>query len=179
MYSKKKLVKRNHKCNICGKEFEEEEYLEFHMKQNHYRGEKLQDRYNQRGMLCPAELCDIFECPDLADSRLKVSVFKDRSDKIFEDRHSSSYKKKSRSRDRNGGIIDEGPSPIRYEMIQKYDVGRRASLLQKCHRTFLDCVDYKNTATNKDNVLKAFDFFSQIYCQKFEVGALEDKAEER
>ena len=43
----------------------------------------------------------------------------------------------------------------------------------------MDCVDYKNTATNKDNVLKAFDFFSQIYCQKFEVGAIDDKAEER
>jgi hypothetical protein len=113
-------------------------------------------------MLCPADLCDIFECPDLADSRLKVSVYKDRKDRIFEDRPTASKKRTKYAR--NGGIPEEGPPPLRFELMQKYDPERKASLLQKCHRTFLDCVDYKNEATNKDNVLKAFDFFSQIYC---------------
>ena len=129
MYGRKKLVKKNHQCNICRKEFEEEEYLEFHMKQNHYRGEKLQDRYNQRGMICPADLCDIFECPDLADSRLKYSVFKDRNDRIFEERPTSSYNKRKRGGQRTPTMPDDGPSPLRYELMQKYDPGRKSTLL--------------------------------------------------
>lgn len=63
-------------------------------------------------------------------------------------------------------------------MIQHYDSNKRATLLQRCHRTFLDCVDYDHLDTQKENVLKAFDFFSQIYCQKFEVGALESEEED-
>ena len=51
-------------------------------------------------------------------------------------------------------------------------------MLQKCHRTFLDCIDYDHSETQKENVLKAFDFFSQIYCQKFEAGALESERED-
>jgi hypothetical protein len=66
-------------------------------------------------MICPADLCDIFECPDLADSRLKVSVYKDRTDRIFEDKPSAS-KKRTRN-NRNGGIPEEGPPPLRYELM--------------------------------------------------------------
>lgn len=39
----------------------------------------------------------------------------------------------------------------------------------------MDCVDYKGEETSVVNVMKAFDFFSQIYCQKFEEGALDNK----
>ena len=79
-------------------------------------------------MLCPAELCDVFECPDLADSRLKVSVYKDRNDKIFEEKPKSSNKR-TRSGSRSSGIPEEGPPPLRYEIMQKYDPDRRATLL--------------------------------------------------
>lgn len=39
-------------------------------------------------------------------------------------------------------------------------------------------MDYDSNETQKENVMRAFDFFSQIYCQKFEVGALSDKDSE-
>jgi len=61
--------------------------------------------------------------------------------------------------------------------MKHYDAPRKATLLQRCHRLFLDCVDFGSGEL--EGVMRAFDFFSQIYCQKFEVGQLEDqKAEE-
>lgn len=71
-FGHKRIVKKNHECNICQKQFDNEDYLEFHMKQSHYRGERLQERYENSGMVCPADLCDIFECPDFSDVRLKT-----------------------------------------------------------------------------------------------------------
>lgn len=31
-FGHKKIVKKNHECNICQKQFDNEDYLEFHMK---------------------------------------------------------------------------------------------------------------------------------------------------
>lgn len=39
-------------------------------------------------------------------------------------------------------------------------------------------MDYKTEGLEIPNVIKAFDFFSQIYCQKFEEGAMDDKDQE-
>ena len=50
--------------------------------------------------------------------------------------------------------------------------------MQRCHRTFLDCVDYENTES-MSNILSGFDFFSQIYCQKFDAGQMIDEKEEK
>ena len=63
-------------------------------------------------------------------------------------------------------------------MMTHYDPLRKATLLQKCHRLFYDCVDYEKSESN-DKIMRAFDFYSQIYCQKFEVGALENMEEEK
>ena len=38
-------------------------------------------------------------------------------------------------------------------------------MLQKCHRVFLDCIDYESSSMG--NVAMAFDMLSQLYCQKF------------
>lgn len=62
-------------------------------------------------------------------------------------------------------------------MMTHYNKGRKATLLQKCHRTFLDCVDYQQSPFDK--VIKAFDFFSQIYCSKFEEGQIDSIDQER
>jgi hypothetical protein len=65
-------------------------------------------------MICPADLCDIFECPDLADSRLKVSVYKDRKDKIFENKPNMSKKKTNLKYNQVG---EDGPAPLRYQLM--------------------------------------------------------------
>ena len=70
-FGHKKKTRTYHECSICKKQFENEDYLEFHLKTNHYRGHKLQDRYQERGMVCPADLCDIFECPEFSEKILK------------------------------------------------------------------------------------------------------------
>lgn len=61
-------------------------------------------------------------------------------------------------------------------MTQHYDASRKATLLQRCHRLFLDCVDH--SSSNFEKILKAFDFYSQIYCSKFEEGQMDDKEQE-
>jgi hypothetical protein len=38
-------------------------------------------------MICPADLCDIFECPEFSDTRLKTSVYTERTSGIYEGRH--------------------------------------------------------------------------------------------
>ena len=38
----------------------------------------------QRGAVCPADLCDIFECPEMAEKVLRLQVYKDRSDNNYE-----------------------------------------------------------------------------------------------
>jgi hypothetical protein len=135
------------------------------MKQSHYRGSRLQERYEHDGMICPADLCDIFECPEFSDTRLKTSVYIERTSGIYEGRH---IKGKRQPRE-----APKSDKSFKYDMVQHYDANRKATLLQRCHRTFLDCVDYDHLETQKENVLKAFDFFSQMYCQKFEVGVLD------
>jgi hypothetical protein len=67
-------------------------------------------------MLCPAELCDIFECPDMEDGRLKIQVYKDRDDKIFEEKPKSSKKKTSKNK-YNAIGDDNQPPPLRYAMM--------------------------------------------------------------
>ena len=71
-FGHKRTTKNSFECSLCRKKFDNEDYLEFHMKQMHFRNEKLQRRYTDRAMICPAELCDIFECPELAEKRLRL-----------------------------------------------------------------------------------------------------------
>ena len=71
-FGHKKTQRSNHQCSLCNKNFESEDYLEFHMKQAHFRDKKLQSRYQDRGMICPAELCDIFECPEISEKKLRL-----------------------------------------------------------------------------------------------------------
>ena len=87
-------------------------------------------------MICPADLCDIFECPEFSEKILRLQVFKDRTDGNYEGKadYRDGQKKKR-------GPQDKMP-PYRYEMMQHYSSDRKATLLQKCHRTFLDCVDF-------------------------------------
>jgi hypothetical protein len=54
------------------------------MKQNHFRGDRLQQMYEYRGSVCPAELCDIFECPELSDKKLAFQVYTDRETGNYE-----------------------------------------------------------------------------------------------
>jgi len=42
------------------------------MKVKHYRHEKLQDNYEKDGVICPADLCDIFECPEFSQKKLRL-----------------------------------------------------------------------------------------------------------
>ena len=70
-------------------------------------------------MICPADMCDIFECPELGFKKLKFQVFMDRTDFNYEGR--KDYKDRKREE-------DDLP-PYRYEMIEHYDTAKKASLL--------------------------------------------------
>lgn len=155
-FGHKKGAKSIYQCSLCGKSFDNEDYLEFHMKQGHFRAEKMQMRYHDRGMICPADLCDFFECPELSEKILRTQVYKERTDGNYEGKPDF----------RNGKNKKDRLSTFRYEMSQHYDESRKATLLQKCHRVFLDCVDYSTSTF--ENVIKAYDFYSQMYCAKFE-----------
>jgi hypothetical protein len=54
-------------------------------------------------------------------------------------------------------------TPFRARLIKKYGRATSARHLQRCHRVFLDCVDFKNTP-GISNIVKAFDFYIQLYC---------------
>lgn len=41
-FSHKTKYQATHECKICGKKFDSEDHLELHLKQNHFRSEKLQ-----------------------------------------------------------------------------------------------------------------------------------------
>jgi len=122
-------------------------------------------------VVCPAELCDVFECPELPQKALRLQVFTERTD--------GNYEGAPDYRQGLGGVkkkeANELP-PFRWEMMEHYDVGRRPHLLQRCHRVFLDCVDHSRSAS-VDQTMKAFDVYSQIYCQKFN-GQIESKEAE-
>ena len=126
-------------------------------------------------MICPADLCDIFECPEFSEKALRLQVYTERSDSNYEGSIDLRDGKKKR---RIKGEQDQKElSPFRYELMQHYDSNIKANLLQRCHRLFLDCVNYDKDPRN-EVVLKAFDFFSQIYCQKFEPRAIENLMKE-
>jgi hypothetical protein len=115
-FGHKRIFKTNHECNICKKHFETEDYLEFHMKQLHYRGERLQDRYNQRGMVCPADLCDIFECPEFSEKALKAQVYTERSDGNYEGK--PDFRDGPRKGGKNKGKAEQTSQiPFRWEMV--------------------------------------------------------------
>ena len=72
-FSQKKVIKTSsYQCNICKKSFESEDYLEFHYKQAHHRQDNIQQMYETKGMICPADLCDIFECPEFSEKTLRL-----------------------------------------------------------------------------------------------------------
>ena len=50
------------------------------------------------------------------------------------------------------------PPPWRYEMIGHYNEIKMATMLQRCHRVFLDCIDYDSTSMG--NIAMAFDMLS-------------------
>lgn len=109
------------------------------MKQQHLRHEKMQDKYVDKSMICPADLCDIFECPEFAESKLRLQVYTQRTDYNYEGRQDHMETQKYRKN-------DEGKAgTFRYQMAQHYNTARKATLLQKCHRTFLDCIDYADS----------------------------------
>ena len=69
--------------------------------------------------ICPAELCDMFECPALSDRTLRFQVFMDRSDGNYEGRVDP----------RNAKNVKSGLAPWRFEMMQSYDEGKMATML--------------------------------------------------
>lgn len=83
-HKKNAELKRQHTCAKCGKSFDTEDYLEFHAKTRHNRGDKVQDRYRDYGAICPAELCDIFECPEMSYKEGRYQVYTMRSDGSYE-----------------------------------------------------------------------------------------------
>lgn len=153
------------------------------MKNEHYRQERLQDQYEKFGASCPADMCDIFECPELSEKSLRLQVFTKRSHNYEgkPDPRDGTPTAERKKRNRNYKNLGDGilnMPPYRYEMVQFYDKSRKAGLLQYCHRTFMDCVDYSQSES-LDKIHRALDFFSQIFCQKFEEGNLDDMEVER
>ena len=98
----------------------------------------------------------------MGEKKLRFQVYTHRTDYNYEGRNDHIDQSRKRKKD------NDNVPPFRYSMMTHYNKAKKASLLQKCHRTFLDCVDYKMSPF--DQVMKAFDFYSQIYCQKFEEG---------
>ena len=110
---------KSHECDICKKKFQSEDYLEFHMKVEHFSSEKLQDRYHRSGTICPAELCDIFECPELPDQKLRFQTYTQRSTDNYEGKISRQMSYRERA----------DLPPFRYQMTQEYDDAGLATLL--------------------------------------------------
>ena len=170
---------QNYRCGLCNKLFDSEDYLEFHFKTKHAVNDKLQTSYNVRGSICPAELCDIFECPELSFKALRFQVYTQRTDGNYDNKHDQRHTYK-RTKKGGAGYIESNDHklpPFRYEMIQHYDSSRKATLHQQCQRTFLDCVDHESSTV--DNIMKAYDFFNQIFCMKFEEGYISTEEEEQ
>ena len=96
------------------------------MKQSHFKAEKLQDRYADRGSICPADLCDIFECPELSEKKLRLQVYTERTNGNYEgkrDMRDGTQKKK------NGQSRPDKLPTFRYEMVQHYNSQKKSSLL--------------------------------------------------
>ena len=153
-FSHKASYTTTYACKVCDKKFDTEDHLELHLKQSHYRKDRLQDEYQINGVMCPAELCDVFECPELSAKTLRLQVYMERTDFNYEG--SPDYrlglggaKKKS----------EADLPPFRQEMMLHYDRGRQPHLLQRCHRLFLDCIDHENS-DSMDGTIKAMDIFS-------------------
>ena len=95
-FQRKSSYRGENQCRICDKSFQNEDYLELHVKQNHYRSHKLQDQYYRKGTVCPAELCDIFECPELSFKKLGFQVYMERSTGNYEgntDKRQNNYRR--------------------------------------------------------------------------------------
>lgn len=107
--------------------------------------------------MCPAELCDIFECPELSQKTLRLQVYMERTDFNYEG--SPDYRMGLGGKKKQESEL----APFRYEMMEHYDKGRRPHLLQRCHRLFLDCVDH-DKSQSIESTIKAMDIFSQVYC---------------
>lgn len=84
MDAKKHKKRRTYTCKLCGKSFSSDSYLEFHLKAMHFRSEKLQAQYERHAEICPADLCDIFECPDL-EMPLRDQIYMDRDKKVSDE----------------------------------------------------------------------------------------------
>lgn len=90
----------------------------------------------------------MFECPALSERTLRFQVYMDRSDQNYEGRVDSRAAKQ----------VKPGLPPWRYEIIQSYDEVKMATMLQRCHRVFLDCIDYDSASMG--NIAMAFDMLS-------------------
>lgn len=109
-------------------------------------------------MTCPAELCDVFECPEFPQKTLRLQVYMERTDFNYEG--APDYRLGL------GGVKKKEPKdlpPFRWDMMRHYDQGRQPHLLQRCHRIFLDCIDHEKSK-DVDQTIKALDIFSQVYC---------------
>ena len=114
------------------------------MKNTHFRNQKLQDDYAGNGAICPAELCDIFECPEISEKILQTQTFKERTDGNYEGDetfYSTRRKKVSYLGNNTKKRKNYALNTYRYDMSTHYDSEKKANLLSKCHRLFLDCVD--------------------------------------
>lgn len=70
MYTKKKVTAAKYECPTCRKNFRNQDYLEFHLKQFHFEQEKVTFFSEKDGKellsldydICLSDYCDIFEC---------------------------------------------------------------------------------------------------------------------
>ena len=67
-------------------------------------------------MICPADLCDIFECPEFSEKILKFQTYTQRTDGNYEGKIDLRDGTSKSSRRRNSNT-NEKLAPFRYEMI--------------------------------------------------------------
>lgn len=93
------------------------------MKTEHFKNEKMSDEHIREGAICPAELCDIFECPNLSEKKLALQTYTMRS-------VSHEGKPDYRNGDNSYSYSKrQDLPPFRWEMAHEYNPIRKATLL--------------------------------------------------
>ncbi|CDW74123.1 UNKNOWN [Stylonychia lemnae] len=143
-------------CPKCRKNFKNSDFLEFHMKLNHFQNDQSGAVFQDYGRgemrvdygICLADYCDIFECRDINDRQLKTQVYMDR--KEIQDPVQRKI------------LANE---PVRYQIVSYLTQESKERLESQCTSLFMNCIDFD--LTTQADAIQAFDMLYSIYCKKF------------
>jgi hypothetical protein len=83
VFGNRRTPQGKQECHKCKKMFKNSDYMEYHMKLQHFQNQRL-----QATQVCLSDFCDIFECTEEEDKMLKHQVFMNR-DYNYEEKSST------------------------------------------------------------------------------------------